>query len=858
MQKKRERNIYSFDIVWHFVAFLLTLSILFISIAIDNMFPFGDYSFLKWDLEIQYIDIYAWFRNALHSGEGLFYSFSKSLGGNMFGVFSLYLGSPVNLLIYFFDVEDIPVFLTLATVLKLCLAALTASVFVAKRFQIKNRIIVLICSVAYALFEYNVAFCSNLHFLDAIYILPLAALGVWKLVNYKEKALLYITSAYVIICNWYLGYMVCLFTIFDFIFEYYLTAKGKKIKDFLLSGIRYVAVMVSGVLTSAVFFLPSILASMNGKGVLSFDKLIPDFHVDPLYPLRALFITAPTNTEHGMPAIYISYLIVILCITFLMNRNIEKRLRRAAGGFLLFVFISFSFVPFEIIWTDFKETYSFHHRYAFVFGFLMVMTVCFYICELEKNRKVFSNRQILMAGIIFGGWLVIQNLVSELGTVKQMLLTLFLILLYIALIIISLCASSNIKKTAGIVLFGVFVFEQVYNVANVFEGYDITISEYRDYSENMKCAVEEIQNNEQKTFYRTEKTFSEMSERRENREPAASEGFVYQYRGLTHYSSIYDGSVNDFLVKMGYCKQDAMASNYVDSNFLADSLLGIRYLITDEEQPLLARVSDYPNDDSKAVYKNEYSLDFGTICNGNSSEFEWLNDPFENAQAILNTLLDEENVYYTYLDAELTDDDFVAWNIQVTQSGPVYAYFNSGHADADVHINGKFKQTYFSRFYKNVMYLGNYNEGDTIHLGLKDTYDKDYDYHLTVVSMNEQLTEEKLLQAQKDSFDPDVIKGGYVEGVHMTEEECSMVLQIPFDAGWNVFVNGEKISYKKAFNGLMEIHLPEGENRIEMRYCPPGLQLGLICTVTGIVIFWVWCIISRWIRSRRTYESGKL
>ena len=116
MRKKREKNIFSRNIVWYFAAFLLTLLILMISMAIDGMFPFGDNSVLKWDLEIQYIDIYAWFRNALHSSEGLFYSFSKSLGGNMFGVFSLYLGSPVNLLIYFFDVEDIPVFLTLATV----------------------------------------------------------------------------------------------------------------------------------------------------------------------------------------------------------------------------------------------------------------------------------------------------------------------------------------------------------------------------------------------------------------------------------------------------------------------------------------------------------------------------------------------------------------------------------------------------------------------------------------------------------------------------------------------------------------------------------------------------------------------
>ena len=843
MQENKVKNFFSHNIVWHLAAFLLTLVILLISMAIDEMFPFGNNSVLKWDLEIQYIDIYAWFRNALHSGDGLFYSFSKSLGGNMFGVFSLYLGSPINLLIYFFEVEDIPLFLTLATVLKLCLGAFTASVFITGRFKLKNRSIALICSVAYALFEYNVAFCSNLHFLDAVYMLPLAALGVWKLLNCRKKVLLYVTVAYVIICNWYLGYMVCLFTVFDFIFEYYLIGKGKIIKEFFSSGMRYVAVMALGVLTSALFFLPSILASMGGKGVLSFSKLIPDFHVDPLYPLRALFITAPTNSEHGMPAIYVSYLILIICVMFLMNKKIGIRLRRAVGGFLFFVFISFSFVPLEIIWTDFKETYSFHHRYAFVFGLLMVMAACFYICEFEKNCKIFSKKQLVMAGAAVGGWLVVQDLVADLGTVKQMAFTLLLIFVYIVLFAVFVYSSKRKRTAAGILLLGVFAFEQTYNVANAFEGYNITVDEYRDYALEMKEAVREIQEGEEETFYRVEKTFSEMSERRSDREPAASEGFVYGYYGLTHYSSIYDGSVNDFLVQMGYCKQDAMASNYVDTNFLSDSLLGIKYIISEEAQPILEKVADYPSDDGKAVYKNDYALSFGTVCNGNADVFEWGDDPFENAQNILNTLLDENNIYYTYLDAKLTDDEDVSWDIEAEQTGPVYVYFNNGHADVDVYVNGEFKQTYFGRFYKNVIYLGNYNEGDIINLSLKDTNDKDYDYWIVAVSLDEELTKQKLIQAQSSSFDPDIVEGGHVKGTYTSEKECSLLLQVPYDSGWKITVNGENISYKEAFNGLIKIELAAGENSIEMQYCPPGLKLGAVFTITGIAVFCIWSIV---------------
>lgn len=838
------KKFFSNNAAIYIMSFFIPVIVLLTAMCLRNIFPMGENSVLVWDLEIQYIDLFAWFRNTLHSGEGLFYSFSKSLGGNMFGLFSLYLTSPLNLLIYFFEVEDIPTFFSIMTILKIGLAGLTMSIFVTKRFQVENKLIVLICSGAYALFEYNIAFSSNIHFLDSVYMLPLAALGVWKLVNNRKCVLLYITTAYVIICNWYIGYMVCLFTVFDFLFEYYMSGQGKTLKMFIETGVRYVITMVLGVLTSAVFFAPAVLAAMNGKGTLSFEKLIPDFHVDPLYPLRAFFITSPTNSEHGLPAIYITYLVVLFCVMLMINRKVNKRMKRGVLSFLLFVYISFSFVPFEIIWTDFKETFSFHHRYAFVFGFLMVMAVSFFIKEIERDRGIFSIKDLIVSGAVLGVYFCIQDLVSDMGTKKQMMLTLGIIFGYVLLIgaAVMLYKNRRIRILSGSLVILLFVFEQIYNVANDFEKYHITLGEYREYAADMKAAADEIKTEEGAEFYRTEKTFSEMSERRNDREPAASEGFVYEYKGITHYSSTYDTEVNDFLVQLGYCKQDAMASNYVDTNFLADSLLGVKYIISEEEQDTLDAVSAYPGQKDAEIFINEYALDFGTVCRGHAAEFQWENDPFQNAEKILNELLGEDNKYYTPLSTRMTDDEEVSWNIEVVQSGPVYAYFNNGHADADVYVNGEFKQTYFGRFYKNVMYLGTYNAGDTISLKLKETYDKDYDFQLVAVSLDEDLTKQKLLEAKDGGFDPDIVKGGYVKGSYVSDENVTMMLQVPYDEGWSITINGKKAEYTRAFNGLIQIEVPAGNNKIEMKYAPPGLAIGMLCTVTGIVLFSGWRI----------------
>ncbi len=844
--------------VIYFAAFAIPVIVLLAAMWLWGIFPMGDMSVVVMDLEVQYIDLFAWFRNVLHSGEGIFYSFSKSLGGNMFGLFSLYLTSPLNLLIYFFDVEDIPAFFSIVTILKIGLAGLTMSIYVTKRFDIKNKIIVLICAGAYALFEYNIAYCSNIHFLDSVYMLPLAALGVWQMVNKRKNILLYISTAYVIICNWYIGYMVCLFTVFDFLFEYYLSGYGKTLRMFVRSGLRYVGTMMLGVLTSAVFFIPAVLAAMNGKGTLSFDKLIPDFCVDPLYPLRALFLNLEIKTDssgHGLPYIYITYFIVLFCVMFILNKKVNKRIKRAVLSFLLFVFISFSFVPLEIIWTDFKETYSFFHRYAFVFGFLMVMSAAFFIKETERDRNIFSVRDLFVSGSGLGIYFIVQDLVENMGSTKQILLSVAFIFAYVVLIrvLFQVYQNRRIHLLAAWLILGLFFLEQVYNVWYRFEVYHITLTEYKDFAIDMKEAASLIEEQEDDTFYRMEKTFSEMSERREDREPAASEGFVYEYKGVTHYSSTYDTELNDFLVQLGYCKQDAMAVNYVDTNFLADSLLGIKYIIGEADQEPMEFIADYPGEREALIYKNEFALDFGTICLGEAEKFEWEDDPFKNAEKILNELLGEENNYYRSLSSVMTEEDEVSWEISVDQSGPVYAYFNNGHADADVYVNGKLKQPYFGRFYKNVMYLGSYEKGDKIKLQLKDTYDKDYDYKLIAVSLDETLTKEKLQQAKENSFDPQIIKGGYVKGSYQSSDDSKMILQVPYDEGWTVYINGKEAEYKKAFNGLMQIEVSAGENEIEMKYFPSGFAVGLACTVFGIGLFFV----CRIVEYKKAKEKGR-
>ena len=78
------------------VAFLLPLLIATTACICMEITPFGDRAWIKWDLEIQYIDYFGWLHSVMHGNSSIAYSFSKSLGGATIALYAYYLASPVN------------------------------------------------------------------------------------------------------------------------------------------------------------------------------------------------------------------------------------------------------------------------------------------------------------------------------------------------------------------------------------------------------------------------------------------------------------------------------------------------------------------------------------------------------------------------------------------------------------------------------------------------------------------------------------------------------------------------------------------------------------------------------------------
>ena len=169
----------------YFLAFLIPIIILFFIFAIKSVF-LGHGTILYGDMQAQYLPFLSFWQDVLLEGKSIFYSFSNSIGGEVFSTITYYLTSPFNLLVVFFDKLNLPDFLYLIVFFKLALASLTMYFYIDKTFLKLHNNYKLLFSLCYGLMAFNISYYFNIIWLDAIYLLPLVMHQIDNLINDRK------------------------------------------------------------------------------------------------------------------------------------------------------------------------------------------------------------------------------------------------------------------------------------------------------------------------------------------------------------------------------------------------------------------------------------------------------------------------------------------------------------------------------------------------------------------------------------------------------------------------------------------------------------------------------------------------
>ncbi|HET6784701.1 MAG TPA: YfhO family protein [Erysipelotrichaceae bacterium] len=76
----------------------------------------------------------------------------------------------------------------------------------------------------------------------------------------------------------------------------------------------------------------------------------------------------------------------------------------------------------------------------------------------------------------------------------------------------------------------------------------------------------------------------------------------------------------------------------------------------------------------------------------------------------------------------------------------------------------------------------------------------------------------------------------YFYGDITTSVKGFMILKIPYDAGWEVKVNGNVVKTYQVNGGFIGIQVDNGYNEIVMNFIPEGFKAGLILSIIGVIL----------------------
>jgi uncharacterized membrane protein YfhO len=170
---------------------------------------------------------------------------------------------------------------------------------------------------------------------------------------------------------------------------------------------------------------------------------------------------------------------------------------------------------------------------------------------------------------------------------------------------------------------------------------------------------------------------------------------------------------------------------------------------------------------------------------------------------------------------------------------------NFGKA-CDIYVNGRHVCTYES---SQIVDLGEFAKGDKVKVELKlynvGDYNTDYDnlyvsqesdcffFFSNYEAQNEALDRLHSAAIEIEDFSNTMIKGK----INLPEGQELILTTIPYDEGWNCYIDGKKVEITRALGSLIAIESTAGEHEIELRYMPKCYVVGFIVSGVGIVSF---------------------
>ncbi len=845
--------------LYFFIPFALFLTVCIIL----KITPFGDRSLLISDMWNQYADYFGYYKSIFSGENDIFYTFSKSLGGDMTGFMAYYLMSPLNLIFLLVKNENIVYAVTWLVAIKIGLCGLFCGIYLE---NIKpNAKYIWMFSASYALMSYNIAYAFNTMWTDGVYILPLVALGIEKIIDRKSSVLYIFSLAYALIVNYYIGYMICIFSVVYFLYRR-IVLWDKMLMNNFKSAVNFgISSLLAGGL-SAVMLIPVFKSLAGTKAVFNPDIL--KFEIEtPIWKVLLKLFTGTVSTNEiicGLPNIYCGLLMTVLVIVYFFCKSVPLKEKILSAAVIAFMVCSFCVTAINLAWHGFNAPICFPYRYSFVASFFIIYLAFSAWDKLSENKNIFvyliPAAIVMVTLVIMKPYISDAEFISQSSVMAEMIAVAALIVLFFAYTLLQ-------TKYKNIIIIFVVIIQMTSVVFNGISMKNLLVAANNSsvYTEQTVCAqagVEAVKEYDD-SFYRMEKNFNRTH----------NDSMQFAYNGITHFSSTEKQDVIYYVGDLGFSHCYAWSLYGNGSTVAAESFLGLKYIVADDKLMKPYNVVEHIGDVN--IYHNQYALPIGFVCDkGVEDAVVHTGSKFRRQNEIYSVITGEETeifypvqsveVLYENIEAMQEDnrtylkkiDDnkeaFVQYNIKAASEDMIYIYLDSrSNVAAELFVNDVYCGNYLDYYNSNIYSIGEYAEGEEIRVKIKlnshDMYLFAEAFYHEDLNVIEKCVDK--LSAKSENTGIEKISSSNVIWKGSLKEDGVLVFTIPNEPGWHAYVDGQKTETMTVIDKLIGISLSEGEHNVEIRYIPVGLKTGAAVTVVSLFVCIVLFLIKR-LRSR--------
>ena len=858
------------------VAMLCTIGIMMLVYYCYELFPFGEKTILRMDLYHQYGPLFAELYDRVTNLQSFFYSWRTGLGSPFMGNFYNYLSSPSMIFMLLFGHENMPEAIASMIVAKAALAA-AAFTYYLKKSHNQHNFSSAAFGVLYAMCGYFVAYYWNVMWIDTMAYFPLIILGIENIINKRSPKLYIPMLALALITNYYMGYMVCIFSVIYFIVYFFsnhdilsvtddtpytLKENGKKkykLADkirgnvFLQSGFTFAfssigaACLIAFALIPVYFILKSCSAT-SGTFPTEWKSYfsIFDFLANHLASVNPTIRSSGTDV---LPNVYCGMATLILVPLYLFTKSISIK-EKAAYVFLLgLLFFSFNLNIFSYIWHGFHYPNDLPYRFSFMYCFILLKLAHKAFTRLNE----FSGRGILGAGL---GVLIAIILIQENGSKNVEDITILISMIFVVTycLVFALMRDSKYQQSAVSVLLLCCIIGEI-ACANT-DRYSMNqpksafAGDYQDFV-TLKESLDKYDGDDS---YRME-----LLDSRARMDPA-----WYGYNGISTFTSMAYEKLSNMQSNLG------MFGNYINSYTynlqtpVYNMMHSLKYVVdnTTEVDVTDDYYTELMSSGKFTAYKNEYYLPIGFAVNnslklwysGGENPFKVQNDWFRFATGVSDVFkmmtisdvfyfnfdeitsgLDTGDIYFSKPDMNEGDATFM---LTVPETRHCYLYVDSYAFDEITIIKGD--KSYVQNTSEPYIYdLGIVTPNETVSV-LVSVSDRDYGYmdfypfYVDDDALNNGYEKLKKGQLNITSFEETRITGTVT-----ATKSCLFYTSIPYDESWKVKIDGKEIAkedYVSLEDAYLCFELPAGEHDIEISYEQRGFKMGLMISGATVIL----------------------